>query len=56
MKKVKRLHLNKETLLTLDSQQLGRVQGGDSAGNTCPHSDCVGSCPPGCSGVKACLE
>lgn len=54
-KRTKKLHLNKETLLSLNSKQLGKVMGADSQGNTCPHSDCVGSCPPGCSGVKACL-
>lgn len=55
MRKIKKLRLNKETLFTLDPQNLAKVAGGDSQGNTCPHSDCVGSCPPGCSGVKACL-
>jgi hypothetical protein len=56
MRKAKKLHLNKETLalLTLDSQQLGKIRGGDSAGKTCPHSDCVGSCPPGCSAGIPC--
>ena len=54
MRKSKKLRLSKETLLSLNSQHLGAVIGGDSAGNTCPHSNCVGSCPPGCSDPKAC--
>lgn len=53
-KRTKRLHLNSETLLQLDRNDLRRVDGGaPTNGTECPYSVCLTSCN-GCNTRNTC--